>query len=136
MRVAAQPRLYDARPEEPLLSGVECGACGRVYFPPIGLGCEVCGADALVPASLPAVGVVHAVARVYAPASGTAPFTMVEVLLDGGPLIRAIVHGESREPEIGDRVAARWQVTEPGDTGEQVVEPAFDVVTSVTEVQA
>lgn len=138
MRIAAHPRLYDARPEEPVLSGIRCTSCGRVYFPPIGLGCEVCGAvaDELVPVSLPAVGVVHAVAEVYTPALGGAPFTVAEVVLDGGPLIRVIVHAESRRPEIGDRVAARWQGVESGDAQAETVEPAFEVLARAAEVRA
>ncbi|WP_025351387.1 OB-fold domain-containing protein [Nocardia nova] len=120
------------------MSGVRCSSCERAYFPPIGLGCEVCGAgaDELVSASLPAAGVVHAVADVHVAPQGAVPFTVAEVLLDGGPLIRAVVHADSRRPEIGDRVAARWQVVERGDSQNEIVEPAFEVVAAAGEVRS
>ncbi|WP_157184715.1 hypothetical protein [Nocardia niigatensis] len=127
MRVAAHPRLYDPLPEDPVLNGAECAHCGRVYFPPIGLGCEICGAaeSRLLPKALRAEGVVFAVADVLIDPQGAGPFTIAEIVLDGGPLIRATVHPESPALSIGDRVSARWQVVRRDDSTAEVVEPAF-----------
>ena len=128
MRRAAHPRLYDPMCDDPILNGVECAHCGRVYFPPIGVGCEICGAqpEQLVPKPLAAVGVVHSVAEVYmSPGKTTTPFTIAGIVLDAGPLIRAMVHPESGRLHVGDRVSARWNVVERNDQGAEVVEPAF-----------
>ena len=133
MRVAVHPRLYDPLPEDPVLSGVECGHCGRVYFPPVGIGCEICGATAeqLAPKPLAAAGIVFAVAEVYlGPRDTKTPFTIAEIALDGGPLIRAMVHPESASVRIGDRVCGRWNVVDHDAEGSEVVEPAFVVAAS------
>lgn len=134
MRIAADPRLYDPATEDPILLGNECRACGRVYFPRLGIGCESCGAgeDKLAPKALPAAGVVHSVAEVHlAPPPTKTPFTIAEIILDAGPLIRAIVHPDSATAQIGDRVSGLWNVVKVNDEGADVVEPAF-VVTSTT----
>jgi uncharacterized protein len=112
-----------------VLNGVECAQCGRVYFPPVGIGCEICGApaDRLQPTALAAAGIVHAVAEVHlSPAKIETPFTIAEIVLDGGPLIRAMVHPDVTDGlKIGDRVSARWNVIGHDDQGADVVEPAF-----------
>ncbi|WP_431968748.1 hypothetical protein [Nocardia sp. bgisy134] len=74
---------------------------------------------------LPSDGVVFAVADVTMNSQGAAPFTVVEVALDAGPLIRAVAHPESPAVRIGDRVSARWHVVGHGDAGSELVEPAF-----------
>lgn len=127
MRTAVHPRLYDPSLDDPLLKGLACANCSRAYFPPIGLGCECCGAapDLLVSKSLPAVGTVFAVAEVNVDSQGTAPFVVAEVVLDAGPLIRAVVHPESSELRIGERVSARWHVVGRHEDGSELVEPAF-----------
>lgn len=143
MRIAAQPRLYDAETDFPVLRGSACSRCGRVCFPPLEIGCEVCGADdaRLVAAPLMAVGIAFALAEVHAgPGENATPFTVVEVVLDDGPLVRAMVHPESLPVQIGDRVVARWSViARPGDGPEaidEVVEPAFEVATVPNEPDA
>ena len=139
MRIAAAPRLYDPAPEDPILLGNECLACGRVYFPPLGIGCESCGAgeDKLAPTPLTTAGVVHSLAEVHsAPPPTKTPFTIAEIILDGGPLIRAMVHPESVAVRIGDRVSARWNVVKANDEGADVVEPAFVVSTPTAGAQA
>ncbi|MGW4531283.1 zinc ribbon domain-containing protein [Nocardia sp. NPDC004340] len=135
MRVAVNPRLYDPLPDDPVLLGCECEACGRVYFPPIGLGCEMCGAGEgrLRSRALRAEGVVFAVAEVAVDPLGAAPFTVAEIVLDEGPLIRALTHPESHAPRIGDRVAARWHVVRRDDA--ELVEPAFATVPAESEVR-
>ncbi|HYX98793.1 MAG TPA: zinc ribbon domain-containing protein [Mycobacterium sp.] len=138
MRVAANPSLYDPSPDIPVLHGVQCDHCARVYFPPMGIGCEMCGARAeqLLPTLLLAQGVVHAVAEVnLSPAAMPTPFTIAEIALDGGPLIRAMVHPESPGLQIGDRVVARWNVVKHNDEGAEVVEPGFMAAVSSNGVQ-
>ncbi|MFB8005249.1 Zn-ribbon domain-containing OB-fold protein [Nocardia sp. NPDC056000] len=110
-----------------MLNGGQCARCGRVYFPPIGIGCENCGAPAesLVPRALPTAGVVFAVAEVNVNTQGTKPFSVTEVVLAAGPLIRAVVHPASPPLHIGDQVRARWHVVKRNDAGADLVEPAF-----------
>ena len=128
MRVAARPHLYDPLPDLPVLNGTQCARCGRVYFPPIGVGCEICGAHAedLQPATVAATGRIHALAQVHlhhgAPET---PFTIAEITLDAGPLIRAMVHPESPPLSIGARVTARWNAVGADHAGAPIVEPAF-----------
>ena len=127
MRVSAHPGLYDPTPVTPTLNGVTCAECGLVYFPPIGLGCEVCGApeERLEHTTLAADGVVHAAATVTATTRAAAPFTVAEIVLDSGPLIRAMIHPDSPAVNIGDRATARWQVTGHDPAGREIVEPGF-----------
>ncbi|WP_336087359.1 hypothetical protein [Nocardia sp. SSK8] len=127
MRVALHPRLYDPLVPHPILNGVRCDGCHLVYFPPIAIGCERCGAtqDQLTPLALTAAGTVFATAEVAVNPQGDAPFTAVEVILDDGPLIRAVAHPESPPLAIGDHVWARWSVARTDEQGRQVVEPAF-----------
>lgn len=138
MRIAANPRLYDPSPDDPVLTGAECGHCRRVYFPPLGIGCEMCGApaDQLRPEALAAEGVVHAVAEVFvSPGKTPTPFTVAEVVLEAGPLIRAVVHQDSPEVRIGDRVVGRWSVVERRDDGGELVEPRFASVAAANGIR-
>jgi uncharacterized protein len=128
VRTASHPRLYDPLAELPVLNGTQCQHCGRLYFPSMGIGCEICGApaDQLLPKPLPTIGTVHALAQVhvhYGPEP--TPFTIAEIVLDAGPLIRAMIHPASDPLDIGDRVSARWHVTGLDDGGNAIVEPAF-----------
>ena len=132
MPIAAHPGLYDPDDDRPVLLGVRCDACGAVSFPPFGIGCQVCGAraDALVAEPLEASGVLHSVATVHLHGGSdvTAPFTMAEIQLDGGPLIRATLTEVADPSAIGRRVAGRWVTTGTNDDGDEIVEPRFDVV--------
>jgi uncharacterized OB-fold protein len=128
VRVSAHPRLYDPEPDFPVLNGTRCALCQTVYCPPLCLGCEVCGAtdDALEPAAVAAVGTVHSLAEVYVHhGKPPAPFTIAEIQLDAGPLIRAMLTGERGPIGIGDTVSAVWTVTDTTEHGDDVVEPAF-----------
>ncbi|WP_232852585.1 Zn-ribbon domain-containing OB-fold protein [Nocardia acididurans] len=104
-----------------------CTDCGRAYFPPISIGCEVCGAPQarLEPLELAAVGIVRAMATVHVARHPDPPFTVAEILLDGGPLIRALIHPESAAVRIDDRVTARWRATGMDQAGNRTVEPGF-----------
>jgi uncharacterized OB-fold protein len=128
MRVPAHPGLYEVEAEVPSLIGTRCSACGRVYFPPLPVGCEVCGAseDRLDTAALEARGVIYSLARVYVhQGAPEAPFTIAEIQLDGGPLIRGTLSADAGELEIGQPVSAVWAVTRTDASGDEIVEPAF-----------
>lgn len=91
---------------------MRCEGCGTTFFPPFGVGCEVCGAAevALRPAVLAAAGVLYSVATVhhYAGKDIAVPFTMAEVQLDDGPLIRATLLDDTDVTSIGARVRGEW----------------------------
>jgi hypothetical protein len=125
MSLPAEPRLYRARDDRPVLLASRCASCGRIAFPPIAIGCDACGAgeDGLEAIEIEARGTVQAVATVHV---GT--FTVVEVELDTGPLIRAVLAPDA-DVSIGDRVAAGWMVNQQDEDGRDVVEPAFAPVT-------
>jgi uncharacterized OB-fold protein len=130
MRKPAHPELYDVT--DPVsFTGTRCRSCGTVFFPPLLIGCEVCGArdDQLDDAQFAARGCIHASAMVHMHRGrGTeAPFTVAEVVLDDGPVVRALMATDA-EPVVGDRVEAAWFVTKIDDEGNEIVEPRFDVV--------
>ena len=131
MRIAAHEGLYDTADDPPRLRGVRCAACGAVAFPPFGIGCEVCGADeaSLESAPLAGAGVVHSVATVHLHGGRDieAPFTIAEIQLDDGPLIRATLLDVVEPDAIGARADARWVVVRVDDDGNEVVEPRFAV---------
>jgi uncharacterized OB-fold protein len=133
VKVAAHRDLYDPDQEAPVLRGGRCVQCATVYFPPMTIGCEVCGAleSALAPVPLETTGVIHSVATVhlYHGSDIAAPFTMAEIQLDAGPLIHATMTDVVDPDVIGRRVAARFVLTgRQDDDGNDVVEPRFEVV--------
>ncbi len=83
-----------------------CAKCGTVVFPPQEYGCTICGAqgEALSPRDIPATGTLVAAAVVHNHATFPVPFTMAELKLDSGHVIRALLLGEG-EP----RHAARYR---------------------------
>ena len=128
MRVAADPGLYRPDDEVPSLCGTRCASCGRVSFPPLSIGCDVCGAleAQLEPVDLAARGVVHSVVAVHLHHGDVeAPFTIGEILLDSGPLVRAVVSGSLA---IGEPVSAAWTVVRVDENGDDIVEPVFATV--------
>lgn len=129
MKVALHPGLYDPGRSSPELNGTRCEDCGSTFFPPLNIGCEKCGAgsDRLNDVTLKAGGVLHSVATVHLHRDKDieAPFTVAEVRLDGGPLIRSVMKGPAGVADIGRRVTAGWVVTRINDDGNEVVEPRF-----------
>ena len=132
MKKAAHPGLYDPGDERPMLRATRCEACGSTFFPPLGVGCEVCGAtpERLVSVAMPATGVLHSVATVHLHMGGdiATPFGVAEVQLDDGPLIRGMLADLLELDVIGRRVEAHWGVVRTDDAGNEVVEPRFALV--------
>lgn len=81
-------------PQAPALRGIRC-RCGHRAFPPQHLGCEVCGAhgEALADVLLDGRGRLLTSATVHRHAAPhpPAPFTIVEVALDDGPVVRGLL---------------------------------------------
>lgn len=88
-------KLFDAETSPLRLRVSECRLCGHRFFPPQQLGCEQCGAHGadLDSVSLAGRGTVAAAVAVHkhrgpGPA---APFTLTEVALENGPLVRGFL---------------------------------------------
>ena len=126
MVVPAQPGLYDAGAALPVLLGTRCGGCGAASFPPAAIGCEVCGSVDLQATTMAAAGTLHTFATVHLHrgADVKAPFTVAEIVLDDGPVIRALLTSNDGFA-IGDRVVAEWAAVDVGEAGAERVEPRF-----------
>ena len=128
-RTSLHPSLYEPSSETPLLNGTTCSACGLVVFPPVSLGCTKCGAapEQLKATPLAAAGTLHSVATIHIHTGKDieAPFTVAEVKLDSGPLIRALMIKPASAGDIGKRVAGQWFVESTSEDGAQNVEPRF-----------
>jgi uncharacterized OB-fold protein len=132
MRLPAHPGLYRADTEYPVLNGTRCARCGRVSFPPIAIGCDVCGAteDRLEPTTLEARGVLHSIATVHLHhGEPAAPFAIAEIQLDSGPLIRGMA-SDAGDVAIGTVVSAIWVITKTDENSDETVEPTFSGATS------
>jgi uncharacterized protein len=129
MRIAAHPGLYDPAAQTPSLAGSRCEACGRIAFPPVTIGCDVCGAEesSLTTVVLETVGRLYSFATVHLQRSDLeTPFTIGEIQLEAGPLIRATMASDQPDLKIGQHVHAVWHVTGVDDHGQEVVEPVFE----------
>jgi uncharacterized OB-fold protein len=126
MRVPAHPGLYDVSGSPPVLKGTRCGSCGVSFFPPLTIGCEACGSPDVEEMDLAARGRLHSFATVHRHRSGDieAPFTIAEIVLDDGPVIRATMTTNDGFA-IGDLVEAEWVVNAVDDAGRETVEPRF-----------
>nr|WP_116310295.1 hypothetical protein [Cupriavidus taiwanensis] len=67
--------------------------CSEVAFPPQHYGCERCGSVDLVDIEVAAQGVVLGSSQVHihAQPQPAVPFTVAEVRLDAGPVVRALL---------------------------------------------
>jgi len=132
MKVAVHRGLYDPDDGVPVLLGTRCDACGSTFFPPLGVGCEVCGAgpDQLGSTAIAATGVLHSVATVhlYHGDDIAAPFAIGEVQLDAGPLIRCTLAEPLDLDAIGRRVEGHWVVARVDADGNEVIEPRFALI--------
>src|SRR4051794_31256444 len=94
-----KPGLYEVSPGSKIdLKGGRC-RCGYVFFPFRTHGCERCGAfgDAITAQPLSGRGTLLAEARVHLHAAPgrSAPFSVVKVRLDEGPVVRTLLSTES-----------------------------------------
>ena len=89
----------------PSLLGVRCAACGATLFPPQAFGCTSCGAhgEQLQREPIPATGLLHSYATVHRHESHPTPYTVGEVVLDAGPMVRSLL-APDYSPRIGQRV--------------------------------
>lgn len=105
-----KPALYreagtEAAPDRPALLGAAC-ACGYVFFPLQTYGCERCGSRDIRPRVLSGSGRLLASARVHRHAGKTrqAPFTVVAVALDDGPIVRTLAVEDEAALAVGQRM--------------------------------
>src|SRR3954454_8548514 len=126
MPVPREAGLYEVEAAVPVLNGTRCETCGSTYFPPLPIGCATCGSEALVSVTLVAAGELYSFATVHLHRAKDieAPFTVGEISLDDGPLIRGVMTTNDGFA-IGDRVVAEWVVVGADEAGEDIVEPRF-----------
>lgn len=129
-RRPAVPGLYSIDDgESPSLQGRRCRDCGYVFFPPHDFGCEACGAapERVQPAALAGAGELRSFAVVHrhGGAGIEVPFTVGEIALDDGPMVRAVIAGQG-ELRIGDRMRTRLLVTPAGAEPDEKVELRFE----------
>jgi uncharacterized OB-fold protein len=99
----------------PALLGRRCADCGYVFFPPHDFGCDACGAlpERVEAMALAGRGLLRSVAVVHRHGGSNieAPFTVGEIALDAGPVVRAVLVGPGPF-SIGDRVRSMlWSVS-------------------------
>jgi uncharacterized OB-fold protein len=129
--IAAQPGLYDPEQAEPRLKGDRCTACETASFPALRWGCQQCGApaDKLVEDDFDAAGRLISFATIHRLPGADVPYTIGEILLDAGPLIRARM---TRADGSGLRFDARVRghlvaVGRDEESGAEIVELRFDL---------
>ncbi|WP_143278851.1 hypothetical protein [Bradyrhizobium sp. C9] len=112
------------------LKGGRC-RCGYVFFPMQTYGCERCGSHggALTPCELSANGTLLAEATVHlhADKNRPAPFTIVKVALDDGPVIRTLLADGSAAVAPGQRVTGRLAAVGQSESGETVLDLRFSI---------
>lgn len=130
---ALKPALYmvptRGAHEVPLLRGGRC-VCGHRFFPMQRYGCERCGrnGDALEEALLTGHGTLVASARVklHAGPERKAPFVIVSVKLDQGPVLRTLLAEDTEEIlPIGQSMSACLVEIGKTDNGEPMVDLRF-----------
>ena len=116
--------------DPPTTVGHRCVTCERVAFPPDPYGCEKCGSPASTfeQWDLEARGSVQAVATVHRHHRSTpvTPFTVGVIGLVGGPVVKAIVEGDS--VVVGSTVEGFLTPGEQDDDGNVIVDLHFRVV--------
>lgn len=102
-----QPAGTSVLPGHPALIGGECLSCGNVFFPMQRFGCERCGSVNLKERTLTGRAKVLTCAKVHehrGPDRET-PFTVAAVLLEDGPMVRALLDPATADAtDIGDTV--------------------------------
>jgi len=102
-----------------VLHAMKCVTCGVVLFPPQRFGCVSCGAapEQLRPIAIPAMGRIHSFAVVHRHPSHPTPYTIAEIELATGLLVRGLV-AEGTPLHRALRVAGKAQ---PVGGGAQLV---------------
>ncbi|MFB9263445.1 Zn-ribbon domain-containing OB-fold protein [Bradyrhizobium erythrophlei] len=112
----------------PRLQGGRC-RCGYVFFPMQTYGCERCGShgDALTPCELSTHGTLLAEATVHLHADKTrpAPFTIVKIALDDGPVVRTLLAEDSAAVAPGQRMVGKLVPLQQGESSEIVLDIRF-----------
>ncbi|HWD76973.1 MAG TPA: OB-fold domain-containing protein [Solirubrobacteraceae bacterium] len=128
--VAAHPGLYDPAVSEPRLRGDRCTACSAAAFPPLRWGCQRCGAPAeqLVEDEFETTGKLLAFATVHRLPRGEVPYTIGEILLDAGPVVRArMASADGSGLRFDARVRGRLvSVGRDEESGAELVDLRFD----------
>ncbi|SDI62851.1 MULTISPECIES: Zn-ribbon domain-containing OB-fold protein [Bradyrhizobium] len=121
----------DGVPGELVLHGGRCH-CGYSFFPMQSYGCERCGrhGNDLKPSLLSTRGTLlaRAVVHLHANTNRTAPFTIVKVALDDGPVVRALLAENEPEGEPGQRLLAKLFAVESSEAGENTFDLRFVAV--------
>jgi uncharacterized OB-fold protein len=99
--------LWSENDDSVVLNGFKCGGCGMVLFPPQRYGCPGCGAlpEMFEPKAIPAVGRLHSYAVVNRHPKYPTPYTVGEIELDAGPLVRGIL-ADGQPLALNARMAA------------------------------
>lgn len=84
------------------MAAVRCAACGTTSTSAQDYGCEQCGSSRLDRLDLAARGRLKSYATIH---RADPPYTTVDVVLDAGPVVRALAQ-EPLTAAIGDAVAA------------------------------
>ena len=110
---ATKSELWSDVGDSIVLNGLKCSGCGLLIFPPQHYGCPGCGTPGgrLEPAAIPAVGRLHSFAVVNVHQKYPTPYTIAEVALDAGPLVRALLD-DAGPHRVNDRVKARAMESE------------------------
>jgi uncharacterized OB-fold protein len=130
-RKSVQAELYSSdATDRPTLNGGKCRACGYIFFPPQGYGCESCGAlpDELEALQLRGGGRLHSFATVhlYQGKDIEAPFTVGLIVLDDGPAIRSMLANRADESlAIGERMKSVLVAAGHDQEGVEMVELRF-----------
>jgi uncharacterized protein len=134
-----KPGLYSKRasggaPGELVLHGGRC-RCGYSFSPMQSYGCERCGrhADDLTASLLSTRGTLlaQAVVHLHANSNRIAPFTIVKVALDDGPVVRALLAENEPEGKPGRRMLAKLCPVERSGAGETTFDLRFVAVDQV-----
>ena len=130
-----KPGLYSpsgtaACPGHPSLTGGSC-SCGHVFFPMQTYGCERCGrfGDALTPRQLSGRGRIMALATVHLHAGKgrIAPFTIVTIALEDGPVVRTLLDSESEADARPEEPVVTKLVPIVKDDGKTVLDLRFSL---------
>ena len=126
-----KPALYGLPadpPEKPHLHGGRC-RCGYVFFPMQTYGCEMCGrhGEALTSCQLAGRGTLlaEAVVHLHADKSRAAPFTVVKIQLDDGPVVRSLLATQSAAVLPGQRLVATLETVDRTSVGEPILDLRF-----------